>query len=653
MSDTRLTRDAEDGPVRDRPDGRPTSRDSTAGAGWGGPATSRRPRSPQPGSYVELLKQRIDPPAKPFSWISVDAFRKASNDFWSARVRTGIIDDERARRVAAQRAAGVERDFPDFVVDRTELEEPSFVLIGDPGEGDESQYAVVAPLLAAAGSTDFMVVCSDVIYPAGDVNDYVDKFYVPYQGYGQTIYALPGNHDWFDLLDGFMFAFCGAEPLPPSHFRGASYTRRDRIARKMWRRSSRPNRPLLTALRNERPPWRDGPPKAPQPGPYFAIDTGPVRLVCIDTGVKNVIDREQAEWLMRVSAGDKPKVLLTGRPIYVDYEYEPGKLTWGDDKLLERRGEDPPPERPATVDDVVRRIEHNYVAVIGGDTHNYQRYPVQVGDRTIQYVVSGGGGAYMHETHAIDPREKPEVPAGVTFPEEDEVRLYPLRGDSLAMYAPRVITWLRSTLTLWVAALLGGLSGGDGRSGWMGTGKWAAFAVVAAYTVFSGLWVLHLLQLGAHRTLFARGDLARGRISPDVAARFIRRALRAHSGARGRTRAVRRRADGEGPRRGRARWRCAAARSTRSSPSCSTRTSPRSSSTSCAARWSTDRLRVECFGVTGWRDDEHDPPLEDVFEIELRATVYRAISPRSERAITSRWISLVPSYISVTFASRK
>ena len=51
------------------------------------------------------------------------------------------------------------------------------------------------------------------------------------------------------------------------------------------------------------------------PGPYCAIDAGPVRLVLIDTGILGGIDRDQAEWLREVSAGDKPKILLTGKHI--------------------------------------------------------------------------------------------------------------------------------------------------------------------------------------------------------------------------------------------------------------------------------------------------------------------------------------------------
>jgi hypothetical protein len=83
------------------------------------------------------------------------------------------------------------------------------------------------------------------------------------------------------------------------------------------------------------------------------------------------------------------------------------------------------------VDDIVRASEHNYVAAIGGDIHNYQRYPIKVGDRTIQYIVSGGGGAYMSDTHRIP---KIDV-AGV---DEGDFKCYPLRGDSLSAYSRAV-----------------------------------------------------------------------------------------------------------------------------------------------------------------------------------------------------------------------
>src|SRR5438270_873348 len=204
-----------------------------------------------------------------------------------------MVDNERARWLAAQRAAGVEQRFPDLVIDRSGLDAPSCLVLGDPGEADASQYAVVEPLLAVGRRTDFMVITSDVIYPAGDVNDYINGFFIPYEDYPAPIYALPGNHDWYALLNGFMYHFCGAEALPRTDYHPFSYPPAERRARRKWRQSSQPKRTLLFAHR------RGGEPL--QPAPYWALDAGPIRLVAIDVGVGDAVDAEQGAWLERVS----------------------------------------------------------------------------------------------------------------------------------------------------------------------------------------------------------------------------------------------------------------------------------------------------------------------------------------------------------------
>ena len=81
----------------------------------------------------------------------------------------------------------------------------SFIVIGDPGEGDASQYALVERLIDIGRRADikFLVVASDVVYPAGAMADYEYNFYMPFKGFTKPIYALPGNHDWFDALEGF------------------------------------------------------------------------------------------------------------------------------------------------------------------------------------------------------------------------------------------------------------------------------------------------------------------------------------------------------------------------------------------------------------------------------------------------------------------
>src|SRR5262252_6011942 len=81
----------------------------------------------------------------------------------------------------------------------------SLLVVGDPGEGDASQYSLVSRYLELGRRDDvkFLVVSSDVIYPAGSMHDYEANFYLPFQGFAKPIYAIPGNHDWYDALEGF------------------------------------------------------------------------------------------------------------------------------------------------------------------------------------------------------------------------------------------------------------------------------------------------------------------------------------------------------------------------------------------------------------------------------------------------------------------
>jgi hypothetical protein len=200
-----------------------SSRTDARAAGW------YRDGEP-PGTYVRRLERRVDPRYPHFFWFRPRTLLQARNDRLARRA-TEMVDNERARWLAAQRAAGVEQRFPDLVIDRSDLDAPSFLVLADPGEADASQYAVVEPLLAVGRETDFMVIASDVIYPAGDVNDYVNGFFIPYEDYPAPIYALPGNHDWYALLNGFMYHFCGAEALPRTDYHPFSYPPAERRAR--------------------------------------------------------------------------------------------------------------------------------------------------------------------------------------------------------------------------------------------------------------------------------------------------------------------------------------------------------------------------------------------------------------------------------------
>jgi hypothetical protein len=392
------------------------------------------------GNWVDrdaLFDQRVDRKWESFSWLTVRALLSSVNDV-IGKGAPRLVNDLRQQWVAAQRKAAPHgRWDDDFVIRRPGV--TSFLLLGDPGEQDFSQYVVV-PVLASQDDADFMLVMSDVIYPSGDVNDYVDGFYIPYRPLALPIYAQPGNHDWYDGLNGFMWNLCGAEPLPPDAYDVASYSPRERLARRLWKKASAPRRDILEAYRDERAP--QGQAWEPlQPGPYFAMDLGELLVVCVDSGITGDIDREQAQWLVRVSDRfDKPKLMLVGRPLVDKRSYRPGPFPAVAGLPVKARDG----TTFATVDDVVRHEPFRYVAAIGGDTHNFQRYDVTLPSaggarRRFHYVVSGGGGAYMSETHTIADRgplaAAPQHAGAAAQIELTRFESYPTRADSLIYFA--------------------------------------------------------------------------------------------------------------------------------------------------------------------------------------------------------------------------
>ena len=144
----------------------------------------------------------------------------------------------------------------------------TFVIIGDTGEQDASQYVVCPSLSAAvrAHRPGFVMIASDVIYPAGDVDDYHDGVYRPYRS------ADPNFRVDAPLLGPARATTTGTTGSPAScttsPARSGPRPRRTRpragghgrcvgrLSRILWRRAARP-RPATTALRDGRP--RSGP----------------------------------------------------------------------------------------------------------------------------------------------------------------------------------------------------------------------------------------------------------------------------------------------------------------------------------------------------------------------------------------------------------
>ena len=125
------------------------------------------------------------------------------------RTETWRVEMVRAVR-KAYGPAGIEPEFlrvaPEGLAGAKDF---SFVVIGDTGEGDASQHILRDQLLLVGQKPEvkFLIVSSDVIYPSGAMKDYEPKFFLPFKGFNKPIYALPGNHDWYDALESFTANF--------------------------------------------------------------------------------------------------------------------------------------------------------------------------------------------------------------------------------------------------------------------------------------------------------------------------------------------------------------------------------------------------------------------------------------------------------------
>jgi Calcineurin-like phosphoesterase len=382
------------------------------------------PRPPIPDTGVVGDYKRL-PTGSPNSWLRPEVLWRSRNDILS-RFHDPVDAIREAWLALQDVPAGPRRADALRIRGHEERSETSFLLLGDTGEGDGSQMAVVPGLLATSEGAHFTVICSDAIYPAGEASDYAAKFYAPYKKLPGPVYAIPGNHDWYDRLVGFMTHFCDAVEAPPAGV-GMGDGRKGWLVDRLWRKERKIRLDTVASGENRRP--RD--PRFPsQRGPYWTLDAGRIRLVGIDTGITGGLDAAQGDWLRRVSAErpDAAKILLTGKPILVDGDYRPGEIAGSSLK----------------VDDIVRDPKHGYVAAIGGDIHNYQRYPVTLADgRTLQYIVAGGGGAFMHATHKIPNIDGEDGLAAKlrekmgerTTLSEQQTRFFPARAWSLYWYA--------------------------------------------------------------------------------------------------------------------------------------------------------------------------------------------------------------------------
>jgi uncharacterized membrane protein HdeD (DUF308 family) len=334
-----------------------------------------------------------------------DRWAEARTDTWRENMIEAVHLKYRDNMIPIDRLALVE---PAGVAGSDDF---SFLVLGDTGEGGSAQQSLRDQYLFLGKSPEvkFLVISSDVIYPAGAMRDYEPKFYLPFKGFTKPIYAIPGNHDWYDALEGFAANF-----LEEDAARASMLSRVETDGRLTTTTEGRINRYIKEAARLRK---EFGVSTGWQRGPFFEVQTDRFALIAVDTGVLKSVDSRQWDWLKAAlaRANGKAIMVILGHPLYAG-----GRYQGGDDIPIagEWTGGDHQTEPFLVLHRLLR--EHQVDIVMAGDTHYFEHYLEQYetrsGTRTMRHFVNGGGGAYISIGTPLDWPNQPAVPDCTFFP---------------------------------------------------------------------------------------------------------------------------------------------------------------------------------------------------------------------------------------------
>jgi hypothetical protein len=317
-----------------------------------------------PDATVGGKKLEYFPQAEMVSWFQPIQLLSSAVRVFFATELAAYIDRREIQAVLPKPVSSVAGSVPDTDGANENLEAREEVwidFIADVGDGWDSTYSMAMLLgrdrllvngldgpLQRAG---VLVLGGDQVYPTPSRDGYRTRFEGPYtaalpdiSGEAPRMFAIPGNHDWYDGLTHFLRKFCQGGSI------GA------------WRLS--------------------------QSRSYFAVKL-PHNwwLWGTDIQLDTRIDAVQLEFFRNVGIERGDRVILcTGKPSWVfgetiDKEAFDNFLYFEHETIL---------SRDATVP-----------VTLSGDFHHYARYlhsPVR------QKITSGGGGAFLRGTHDLPRR---------------------------------------------------------------------------------------------------------------------------------------------------------------------------------------------------------------------------------------------------------
>ena len=254
----------------------------------------------------------------------------------------------------------------DNLWDYSDSEDLWLDFVADIGDGWEASHAVACALakdsIDANGAhlprAKLLLIGGDLVYPDPSHQGYKDRALSPYQaacenagGFDADVFALPGNHDWYDGLHAFQDIFCH-DPA-------------------------------------ESPEWPLGCWSKRQTHSYFALRLPHNWWVLApDVQLDDRINPAQRAYFRRIAThmdANSRVVLIAPFPNWaqIDPNANDGVLRWMK-TLCEDTGAE-------------LRL------VLTGDLHHYARFE-QDTNSPMQLITSGGGGAFLHPTHTLPNR---------------------------------------------------------------------------------------------------------------------------------------------------------------------------------------------------------------------------------------------------------
>jgi 3',5'-cyclic AMP phosphodiesterase CpdA len=262
-----------------------------------------------------------------------------------------------------------------------------FDFVADLGDGWNSTFAIARllaedklefPSVEGLPRGSLLIMGGDEVYPTPSTDQYYDRLLYPYsEAYQERwaeedspdLYAVPGNHDWYDGLRAFFPLFCRRS----IKIEGRAGV--DRHGRVIGGRKTQQTRSYF-ALRLPKGWWLWG----------------------MDSQIRGYIDQPQVDFFQFVAEQwMEPRsklIICVGTPGWEYVDPRDPEKEYGTLSYLARLA-------PS-----VAGKGHELKLLLSGDSHHYARYH----EKDHNFITCGGGGAFLHPTHNLILKKKFEYP---------------------------------------------------------------------------------------------------------------------------------------------------------------------------------------------------------------------------------------------------